>query len=74
MLAIARKEFLHIIHDPRSLLIIFAMPIIQLVMFGYALDMEIKNVKGASFSMSLPITAVLMISSSSFWREKPRLS
>jgi ABC-2 type transport system permease protein len=44
MLAIARKEFLHIIHDPRSLLIIFAMPIIQLVMFGYALDMEIKNV------------------------------
>lgn len=44
MLAIARKEFLHIIHDPRSLMIIFAMPIIQLVIFGYALDMEIKNV------------------------------
>lgn len=42
--AIARKEFLHIIHDPRSLMIIFLMPIIQLVMFGYALDMEIKHV------------------------------
>jgi len=44
ILAISRKEFLHIIHDPRSLLIIFVMPIAQLVMFGYALNMEIQNI------------------------------
>jgi ABC-2 type transport system permease protein len=42
--AISRKEFLHIIHDPRSLMIIFAMPVIQLTMFGYALNLEIQNV------------------------------
>ena len=42
--AIARKEFLHIIHDPRSLMIIFAMPVIQLILFGYALNMEVKNI------------------------------
>jgi ABC-2 type transport system permease protein len=42
--AIARKEFFHIIHDPRSLIIIFLLPVIQLLMFGYALDMEIKKV------------------------------
>jgi len=42
--AISRKEFLHIIHDPRSLLIIFAMPVIQLTMFGYALNLEIQNI------------------------------
>jgi ABC-2 type transport system permease protein len=42
--AITHKEFLHIIHDPRSLLIIFAMPVIQLAMFGYALNLEIQNV------------------------------
>jgi ABC-2 type transport system permease protein len=42
--AISRKEFLHILHDPRSLLIIFAMPVIQLAMFGYALNLEIQNI------------------------------
>ena len=42
--AIARKEFLHIIHDPRSLLIIIVMPLMQLTLFGYALNLEIKNV------------------------------
>lgn len=45
MLAIARKEFLHILHDPRSLVIIFLMPLFQLVMFGYALNLEIKEVE-----------------------------
>lgn len=42
--AIARKEFLHIIHDPRSLVIIIVMPVIMLILFGYALNMEIDNV------------------------------
>jgi len=43
--AIVRKEFLHILHDPRSLMIIFLLPMVQLVMFGYALKMEIQEVK-----------------------------
>jgi ABC-2 type transport system permease protein len=45
MLAIARKEFLHIIHDPRSLMIIFAMPVIQLILFGYAFNLEVNNIE-----------------------------
>jgi len=45
ILAISRKEFLHIIHDPRSLIILFVMPVLQLIMFGYALNMEIQNIK-----------------------------
>ena len=44
ILSISRKEFLHIIHDPRSLIIIIILPIMQLVIFGYALNMEIQNV------------------------------
>ncbi|RMF58717.1 MAG: ABC transporter permease, partial [Calditrichaeota bacterium] len=44
LLAIARKEFFHIIHDPRTLMIVIIMPIIQLLMFGYALNLEIQNV------------------------------
>lgn len=42
--SIARKEFLHIIRDPRSLSILFLMPSFQLIMFGYALKMEIQKV------------------------------
>ncbi|MFZ0389104.1 MAG: ABC transporter permease [Calditrichia bacterium] len=42
--AIARKEFRHILRDPRTLAILFLMPLIQLVMFGYALKMEIQEV------------------------------
>ena len=45
IISIAYKEILHILKDPRSLLILFLMPILQLVMFGYALKMEIQNVK-----------------------------
>lgn len=41
---IARKEMLHIKNDPRSLFIILAMPIFQLIMFGYALNTEIQDV------------------------------
>jgi ABC-2 type transport system permease protein len=42
-IAIARKEFLHILHDPRSLMIIIVMPLLQLILFGYALNLEIQN-------------------------------
>jgi ABC-2 type transport system permease protein len=44
ILSISRKEFLHIIHDPRSLVIIIVLPILQLLIFGYALNMEIQNI------------------------------
>ncbi len=44
MAAFARKEFLHILHDPRSLVILFVLPTIQLIMFGYALNLEIQKV------------------------------
>jgi ABC-2 type transport system permease protein len=49
--AIAMKEYLHILHDPRSLVIIFLMPALQLVMFGYAMNMEIQNVKLALYDL-----------------------
>jgi len=42
--AIARKEFLHIVYDPRTLAIVFLMPVIQLLMFGYAMNMEVQHV------------------------------
>jgi len=43
--AISRKEFLHIIRDPRTLIIIFLMPVVLLTMFGYAFNMELQLVE-----------------------------
>lgn len=42
--AIARKEFFHILYDVRTLVIVFLMPVVQLIMFGYALNLEIQRV------------------------------
>ncbi|MCR4413900.1 MAG: ABC transporter permease [Thermoguttaceae bacterium] len=42
--AIARKEFLHIVRDPRSLGMAIAIPMLMLVLFGYALTMDVDNV------------------------------
>ncbi|HPM04011.1 MAG TPA: ABC transporter permease, partial [Candidatus Cloacimonadota bacterium] len=44
ILAIAKKEFFHIIHDPRSLIIVLILPVLQLIMFGYALNSEVSNI------------------------------
>ncbi len=38
-----KKEFYHIFRDRKSLLIIFALPIAQMLIFGFALTNEIKN-------------------------------
>ncbi|MFP4470877.1 MAG: ABC transporter permease [Bacteroidales bacterium] len=38
-----KKEFYHIFRDYRTLLILFGMPVVQLLLFGYALTNDIKN-------------------------------
>ena len=52
IIAFIRKEFLHILHDPRTLSIVFLMPVVQLIIFGYALNMEIRNVNMAVVNYS----------------------
>ncbi|HRG59283.1 MAG TPA: ABC transporter permease [Bacteroidia bacterium] len=42
-LSFVRKEFYHVFRDPKTLLLLFGMPIIQIVLFGFALTNEIKN-------------------------------
>ncbi|NOY36071.1 MAG: ABC transporter permease [Chlorobi bacterium] len=43
-LAFAKKEFRHIMRDPRTLLILFGIPVIQIIIFGYVVTNEIKHV------------------------------
>ena len=42
--AVARKEFLHILRDPRSLAMAIAIPMLLLVLFGYALTLDVDEV------------------------------
>lgn len=42
--AIAEKEVFHILRDSRTLAIIIIMPLLQLIIFGYAMNMEIRQV------------------------------
>ncbi|MBM4347896.1 MAG: ABC transporter permease, partial [Deltaproteobacteria bacterium] len=45
--AIARKEFIHIYRDPRSLGLVLLMPAILMLLFGYAVTLDVKKVKMA---------------------------
>ncbi|NME70253.1 ABC transporter permease [Flammeovirga aprica] len=49
---IIKKEFYHIFRDQRTLLILFGIPIVQIVLFGFAISNEIKNVKIAVLDQS----------------------
>ncbi len=40
-----KKEFHHIFRDPRTMLILFGMPIAQILIFGYVVSNEINDVK-----------------------------
>jgi ABC-2 type transport system permease protein len=42
-LAFVRKEFYHVFRDPKTMLLLFGMPIVQILLFGFALTNEIKN-------------------------------
>jgi ABC-2 type transport system permease protein len=46
-LSLIRKEFLHIIRDPRTLFVMFMMPVIQLVLLGYAATTDIEHLRTA---------------------------
>ena len=43
--AVARKEFIHIVRDPRSLGMAIAIPMLLLFLFGYALALDVDRVR-----------------------------
>ncbi|HZE84408.1 MAG TPA: ABC transporter permease [Puia sp.] len=44
-LVFVRKEFYHVFRDRRTLLILFGLPIVQILLFGFALTTEVKNAR-----------------------------
>jgi ABC-2 type transport system permease protein len=43
--AFVKKEFFHILRDKRTMLILLGMPVVQILLFGFALSTEVKNIK-----------------------------
>jgi len=50
--AIARKEFLHILRDPLSLTMALAIPFAMLMLFGYALSLDVDRVPTVVYDAS----------------------
>lgn len=44
-IAFVKKEFYHVLRDKRTLFILFGMPVVQILIFGFALTNEVKNAK-----------------------------
>jgi ABC-2 type transport system permease protein len=42
--AVAKKEFLHIVRDPRSLALALGLPLVLLLLFGYALTLDVDHI------------------------------
>ncbi|MBO8473290.1 MAG: ABC transporter permease [Bacteroidetes bacterium] len=46
-LAFIRKEFRHVLRDKRTMLILLGMPVAQIILFGFAISTEIRNIDTA---------------------------
>ena len=51
-ISFVRKEFYHIFRDARTTMILLLMPVILIILFGYAITTEIKRVPIAIFDQS----------------------
>lgn len=52
-----RKEFYHVFRDRRTLLILFGLPTAQIMLFGYALSSEVKNISLAIVDFSKDVAS-----------------
>lgn len=43
-LSFVKKEALHILRDSRTMLIVLGMPVVQMLLFGFAISTEIRNI------------------------------
>lgn len=51
--AVMQKEFIHIARDRRTLMILISMPMIQLLLFGYAINMSVDHIPTVVADQSL---------------------
>jgi ABC-2 type transport system permease protein len=69
--AIMRKEFVQLRRDPRSLVLAFALPVFMLVMFGYAITWDVRDIRMAVVDQDLTASSrdfLSAFSSSGYFR------
>ena len=44
-IAFVIKEAKHILRDKRAMLILFGMPVVMMLLFGFAISTDVKNVR-----------------------------
>lgn len=59
--AFIKKEFLHVIRDSKTLLMLFGLPVVQIALFGFALSNEVKEVNMLVCNLSSETKAVELI-------------
>lgn len=59
--AFLHKEFLHILRDRRTLLVLFGMPVLQIILFGYAINTEVKEAKVAVLDQSRDVRSTSLV-------------
>lgn len=62
LVAFVRKEFIHIFRDKRTMMILLLMPVVLIILFGYAITTEIKRVPIAILDQSRNEVTQKMIS------------
>ena len=60
-LSFVQKEFYHIFRDKRTIMILLGMPVIQIILFGFAITTEVKNAQVAVFDPSKDISTAHII-------------
>ena len=60
-LAFIQKEIYHILRDPKTLLVVLGMPIVQILVFGFALSNEVKNTRIAILDHAKDIKSIQLI-------------
>jgi ABC-2 type transport system permease protein len=51
VLAIARKEFIHITRDWRMIVAVLVLPLVQLLLFAYAISFDVRNVPSVTLDL-----------------------
>ena len=57
LIALIRKEFIQIRRDPRTLVLLLLIPIVQLFLLGYAATNDVRNVPLAVFDQDRGVEA-----------------
>lgn len=48
-ISFVRKEFYHIFRDLRTMLILLGMPVVQIILFGFAITTEVWGIERSGF-------------------------